>query len=593
MAQKYTKRKKKVYICDLIFNISQMKKIIFYTFFCLIAISALRAQNDIFVSTTPSYKNVILEEFTGVQCINCPDGHRVASQISEENPGRIFIFNIHAGIFAANTYTTDEGSVLQTQFGVDAFPKATVNRHSFSGFPDSFLLTRGYWSAAADTILSQPSPVNIAARGTLDWSTRELSITVQLYYTASAADSTNMLNVAILQNNVIGEQDGYYYNPEQVVGNRYRHMHMLRKLITGQWGDIIDTTVAGTFVERTYNYTIPETLGTPNAISAKLEDLTFIAFISQGQREILTGCEVEMEYVNLPAIGARLKEISPESIIDCTDNATVSAKVKNIGAETITDLTFEYSVNDGETMYYPWSGQIASLATMEIPLPNFAVIPNVNQTVSARITNANGLTFDGEEYSNSLKKHMATVNDQLTLRIKTDNHANELSYILYNSLNEVIQQSSPGDFTNNTVCEFQISLPEDGCYHLEVNDAGGDGITSGYVRLYNASDQIILNATGNSFSSTLHGMISFGTVDINEWTSDNISYIYPNPASETIHIHTDEDLQTIEIYNLQGQRVAAKSGNAHHISVANLAKGVYILKATSAKGVNTHIFNKL
>ena len=308
-----------------------MKRFLLCAFFSVTFI-ALHAQDVPFVPTTPFNKNVVIEEYTGINCINCPDGHLIANRIAELHPGRAIIINIHAGGFAANTYTTDEGNTLLNTFGVNAFPKATINRHTFNGFSDDFLLSRTVWSAAADTILNQPSPVNIAARGTLDWTTRELNITVQLYYTADEADSINMLNVAILQNNVIGEQEGYYYNPEQVVGSQYRHMHILRHLITGQWGDTILTTTAGSFVERTYSFTIPEMLGSPNPIEAKLEDLTFVAFVARGQQEILTGCEVETVSTNLPAVGVRLKEIAPEPVLDCSDNAAITATVRNIGS---------------------------------------------------------------------------------------------------------------------------------------------------------------------------------------------------------------------------------------------------------------------
>ena len=33
------------------------------------------AISQTFVSTTPENKNVILEEFTGITCVYCPDGH--------------------------------------------------------------------------------------------------------------------------------------------------------------------------------------------------------------------------------------------------------------------------------------------------------------------------------------------------------------------------------------------------------------------------------------------------------------------------------------------------------------------------------------
>ena len=425
----------------------------------------------------------------------------------------------------------------------------------------------------------------------MDWTTRELNITVQLYYTADETDTLNLLNVAILQNNVIGEQEGYYYNPAQVVGSQYRHMHILRHLITGQWGDSIRTTTTGSFVERTYNLTVSEMLGSPNPISAKLEDLTFVAFVARGQQEILTGCEVEMENINLPEVGARLKEIAPEPVLDCSAHAAITAIVRNIGNEPVTALTFEYS-NDAETYNYTWNGQIPSLDTAKILLPQFVTTPNTNQNVTAKITNVNGQEMDGEEFNTFLKKMVAEGTSTMTLRIKTDGHAQELSYKLYNSNNEVVQQSSPNQFTNNTICEFPIHLTESGCYRLEVSDAGGNGITSGYVRLYNNSDEIILNATGNSFSSILYGMISFETVNISDMIMDENTFIFPNPTTDDININSESDIQMFEIYNLQGQRVIAENGNVRTFNVSGLTKGMYLLKVTTEKGVSTYKISK-
>ena len=52
-----------------------------------------------YVPTEPLNKNVIYEEFTGVKCPNCPDGHVVMAQILAANPGRAFAV-AQAPIFA-------------------------------------------------------------------------------------------------------------------------------------------------------------------------------------------------------------------------------------------------------------------------------------------------------------------------------------------------------------------------------------------------------------------------------------------------------------------------------------------------------------
>src|SRR5690606_11327986 len=52
------------------------------------------------VSTEPQNKKAILEEFTGVNCQYCPDGHAIAEQILNNNPGNAFAINIHSGGYA-------------------------------------------------------------------------------------------------------------------------------------------------------------------------------------------------------------------------------------------------------------------------------------------------------------------------------------------------------------------------------------------------------------------------------------------------------------------------------------------------------------
>jgi hypothetical protein len=87
--------------------------------------------------------------------------------------------------------------------------------------------------------MAQTSPVNVAATAQIDAATRIMTITVEVYYTAAVSQSYNLLNVALLQDNIIGTQHNYgNYNPTQITASgQYRHMHMLRDMITGQWGD--------------------------------------------------------------------------------------------------------------------------------------------------------------------------------------------------------------------------------------------------------------------------------------------------------------------------------------------------------------------
>ena len=209
-----------------------MRKI--FTLLCLsICLTfALRAQ--VLVSTEPMLKNAILEEFTGIHCQFCPDGHAIAQSIVDNNPGRAFTIAIHQGGYASPysgepDYRTPFGDALANQTGLTGYPAGTVNRHVFTG--SSTALGRGSWVASCDQIMQEISPVNIGIQSDYEPSTRQLTIQVELYYTSSSTASSNFINVALIQDSIYGPQTGG--NPS----TNYRHMHMLRHLITGQWGD--------------------------------------------------------------------------------------------------------------------------------------------------------------------------------------------------------------------------------------------------------------------------------------------------------------------------------------------------------------------
>lgn len=575
-----------------------MKKILSLVVLAFLSVFTVMAQGEQFVSTEVSNKNVVLEEYTGINCGYCPDGHRIANEIAAAHPGRVFVINVHAGSYAANTYTTQFGNALANQTGLTGYPAGTVNRHVYpdllspneTGTHTVTDLSRGHWNTAAGRVMAETSPVNIAARGTLDWSTRELNITVQLYYTANETNSTNKLNVAILQDNVIGSQSGASYNPSQQVGSQYRHMHMLRHLITGQWGEDITTTTQGSFVEKTYTYTIPASLGSPNAIAAKLEDLHFVAFVAQGQQEILTGCEVEIENINMPALNPRVDGLTNVEVQDCSTDARVKVNVTNVGSDAITALTFQYSVANGTPMTFDWTGNIASMDNTSIELPTLTVATNTNQVIKAKIVNANGQAFESTEASLTIKKSVVSGDGPMVLKIKTDTYASETSYKLYGPNNNVIQQSS--SFTNSTIHTFDLNFPSPGCYRLQVKDSYGDGISGGFVRIFAADGTTQLyNATGTSFSSELNVMISVETVDIDDETFQDM-LIFPNPATNFVNIQGTANIQQVELFNLEGQRVAAEYGDVRTLSLEGLASGMYIMKVTSDKGTTTYKVSK-
>lgn len=249
--------------------------------------SSMFASSQSLVSTDVEKKNMVLEEFTGIHCQYCPQGHAIAQQIADDNPGKVVLINIHQGSFAVPSagepdFRTQWGDAIAGQSGLTGYPAGTVNRHLFAGMSQGSgtAMNRGNWSNAAGIIFQQNSPVNVGFESIYDSTTRNLTVNVQIYYTANSPQNTNYINVALLQNNILGPQTGGN------MGNNYNHKHMLRHLLTGQWGDTVTTTAQGTMVSRTYTYTVPENY---NSIPVVPNNCDIAVFVTESHQEVYTG----------------------------------------------------------------------------------------------------------------------------------------------------------------------------------------------------------------------------------------------------------------------------------------------------------------
>ncbi len=237
-----------------------------------------------FVSKTPQTRNILLEEYTGVNCGYCPDGHKRGDELHAQYPDKVFQINIHAGGFSAGVYNTSEGTALNTAFGVSSYPAGVVNRELINeNGTYKYAIGRGYWANIASQIMVNNAYVNVAAKTTINKSSRKLTCKVQAYFTDSSAVGAgkNFINIAIVQDSIWGSQSGgsaLYPAMWDATINKYKHNHMLRTFITGVSGEAIPTNTKGTLYSKTFTYTIPETISNEAMV---LEKLSIIVFVSQ------------------------------------------------------------------------------------------------------------------------------------------------------------------------------------------------------------------------------------------------------------------------------------------------------------------------
>lgn len=564
-----------------------MKKIL--SVFALLLFAGFSVFGQTFVSTDPSNKNVILEEYTGVNCGYCPDGHRIANQIAAAHPDRFWAINIHQGSYANTTpdYRTPFGDALAGQTGLTGYPAGTINRHVFSGSVTS--LSRSSWSSATNTILSQSSCVNVAAQSTIDFNTRVLTVVVEVYYTGNSATTTNLLNVALLQDNILGPQASGATNPDQMEGNQYRHMHMLRHLLTGQWGETINTTSTGTFYTNTYSYTVPANL---NNIEYVLEDLEVVVFISEGHQEIITGNKSSMTFLNGTPKFSALKEVET---YDCNESAAY-AKIRNLSNDTINSVELDYNIGAGSNIL-SWDARTINPGAIDtIMLPYFTMTSGTDLTLTVDMISVNGVDPVVDAKNIILSKDVAQGGGYMTLLIATDRYASETSFKIFKEDGSVLLSGGPWNnlgASGTTLRYFAIQPPTAGCYKLEVYDAYGDGINSGYgagyVKVFdNNSNQIVYS--DGQFGAQFNYYIYADSPSAIEENMNELS-IYPNPANNLLNIQSSTQIQSVEVLNIQGQLVI-KEGNVNQINVSSLTNGVYMIRIATDNGVKVQKFVK-
>ncbi len=203
------------------------------------------------VGTSPENRTALLEDFTGIHCVYCPDGHVIMAQIAAANPGKVSMVGVHAGGFAAPgagepDFRTPEGTALDNFYQIPGYPSGVINRHAF---PGGAARSRGSWVGDVAEMLSMPSPVNLGVESNFDTVSQELTVHVQLYYTSDSPGGDDHISVLVTEDHIIGPQTGGSAN--------YDHLHVLRDYFTGIWGEAVSTTSTGTTVDRTYTLTVP------------------------------------------------------------------------------------------------------------------------------------------------------------------------------------------------------------------------------------------------------------------------------------------------------------------------------------------------
>lgn len=211
-------------------------------------------------------RNVLVEEYTGQFCVNCPDGHAILNNIRDLYGEKVITVGIHAGKtawddVASGGLKTADGDAYAGKWNLLSYPSIVVNHQ---GAPISNM---AQWQDAVQKAMDMDAKADIVLAATLTEDGKSVKVTARML---ADADVDANYQIWLTESNIVAFQQnmtavGYDLN--------YVHNHVYRASVNGVGGEKI-SLASGIYSE------MENTI----ALESKwnVENLAVVAFLYDG-----------------------------------------------------------------------------------------------------------------------------------------------------------------------------------------------------------------------------------------------------------------------------------------------------------------------
>lgn len=214
------------------------------------------------IDTSTHFRRILIEDYTGHTCGNCPRSHEKLQDLIEIYGNKLVPICMHVGSFAephagtkySTDYRTPAGDELNLFFGNEnaGLPNGMINRFSLDG---NVTLSHSVWQQVIDSLLNIALEADLKISSTYNASSNSLDVSVVITALTDITSKVNLV-VYIKEDSLISCQMDYAHNPVDIID--YTHRYVMRGAINSTWGDVVGETgmSMNQSITKTYSYTL-------------------------------------------------------------------------------------------------------------------------------------------------------------------------------------------------------------------------------------------------------------------------------------------------------------------------------------------------
>lgn len=261
-----------------------------------------------FTLNTAPVRKVLVEDYTGHTCPNCPRAAAELTNIIASYPDQVIGVGIHySTTFAApqpglggdpNAFTTDFRTSAGTTWG-DFFmagaglPIGTINRMSYTVTATTHRKPDFLWSSLVSQQLAKPVAADIQIKSEFNSVDSNVCITVNTKFLRDTT-GTFKLVVIMTQDSIVDWQYDAQASPSVFVQN-YIHRHVMRDNISSEWGDnLVSGSITSGYARNTkYKYKIKASY---NNIACDISKCHLVAYLyDPSDYEVMQAEEIKIK----------------------------------------------------------------------------------------------------------------------------------------------------------------------------------------------------------------------------------------------------------------------------------------------------------